>query len=110
MVESATMSANPPEIEVPLSQFVKMNILLWNCRGALNVDFKRRIFEMTINHHPSIVVVMEMRVGGDSTLLQILLATLGVCGCYGRRRMLKCLIFQAQSKKFMPLLRCTLLT
>ena len=49
MVESATMNANPFEIEVPLSHFVKMNILLWNCRGALNVDFKRRIFEMTIN-------------------------------------------------------------
>ena len=57
MVESATMSANPPEIEVPLSQFVKMNILLWNCRGALNADFIRRIFEMAINHRPSFMVV-----------------------------------------------------
>ena len=65
MVESATASANPPEIEVPLSQFVKMNILLWNCRGALNVDFVRRIFEMAINHHPSIMVVTEMQVEGD---------------------------------------------
>ena len=65
MVESATTNANPLEIEVPLSHFVKMNILLWNCRGALNVDFKRRIFEMTINHCPSILVVTEMRVGGD---------------------------------------------
>ena len=65
MVESATMNANPLEIEVPLSHFVKMNILLWNCRGALNADFKRRIFEMTINHCPSILVVTEMRVGGD---------------------------------------------
>ena len=59
------MNANPLEIEVPLSHFVKMNILLWNCRGALNADFKRRIFEMTINHCPSILVVTEMRVGGD---------------------------------------------
>ena len=53
------------EIDVPLGQFVNMNILLWNCRGALNADFKRRIFEMAINHSPSILVVMEMRVGGD---------------------------------------------
>ena len=59
------MNANPLEIEVPLSHFVKMNILLWNCRGALNADFKRRIFEMTINHCPSILVVTEMRLGGD---------------------------------------------
>ena len=65
MVESASASANPLEIEVPLSQFVKMNILLWNCRRALNVDFVRRIFEMAINHRPSIMVVTEMRVGGD---------------------------------------------
>ena len=65
MVESATTSANPPEIKVPLSQFIKMNILLWNCRGALNVDLTRRIFEMTINHRPSIVVVTETRVRGD---------------------------------------------
>ena len=49
----------------PIGQFVKMNILLRNCRGALNADFKRRIFEMTINYHPSIMVVMETRVGGD---------------------------------------------
>ena len=65
MVDAAIMNPNPHEIEVPLSQFVKMNILLWNCRGALNVDFKRRFFEMTINHHPSILVVIETRVGGD---------------------------------------------
>ena len=64
MVESVIMTANPPKIEVPLSHFVKMNILLWNCRGALNADFKRRIFEMTINHRPSILVVTEMRIGG----------------------------------------------
>lgn len=65
MVDSASMIANPSEIEVPLGQFVKMNILLWNCRGALNADFKRRIFEMVINHRPSILVVTETRVGGD---------------------------------------------
>ena len=59
------MNANPLEIEVPLSHFVKMNILLCNCRGALNADFKRRIFEMTINHCPFILVVTEMKVGGD---------------------------------------------
>lgn len=58
------MNSNPPEIEVLLGQFVNMNILLWNCRGALNANFKRRIFEMDINHHPSIMVVTETRVEG----------------------------------------------
>ena len=65
MVEATAMNTNPPEIEVPLSQFVKMNVLLWNCRGALNQDFKTRIFEMAINHRPAIFVVTETRVGGD---------------------------------------------
>ena len=39
MVEDATM--NPSQVEVPIGQFMKMNILMWNCRGALNLDFKR---------------------------------------------------------------------
>ena len=61
----AVMSANPSEIEVPLGQFVNMNVLLWNCRGALNSNFKRRIFEMAINHRPAILVMTETRVGRD---------------------------------------------
>ena len=62
MVEAATM--NPSQVEVPMGQFVKMNILMWNCRDALNPDFKRRVFEMAVNHHPSIMVITETRVGG----------------------------------------------
>ena len=41
MVEAATM--NPNRVEVPMDQFIKMNILMWNCRGALNLDFKRSV-------------------------------------------------------------------
>ena len=89
------MSANPSEIEVLLGQFVNMNVLLWNCRGALNSDFKRRIFEMAINHRPSILLVIETRLGGDRAtkllkgcllmvlLLRRLLAMLEVCGFSG---------------------------
>ena len=62
MVEAAIM--NPSQVEVPMGQFVKMNILIWNCRDALNPDFKRRVFEMAVNHHPSIMVITETRVGG----------------------------------------------
>lgn len=42
-----------------------MNILIWNCKGALNTDFKRRVLEMMVNHHPTIMVITETRVGGD---------------------------------------------
>ena len=60
-----TTSMTPNQVEVPYGNYVTMNILLWNCRGALNVDFKRRVLEMMVNHHPSIMVITETRVGGD---------------------------------------------
>jgi len=62
MVEVATM--NPSQIESSIGQFVQINILMWNCRVALNSDFKRWIFEMAVNHCPSIMVIMKTKVGG----------------------------------------------
>lgn len=63
MVDAAIMNPNP--VEVSLGQFVAMNILMWNCRGALNPDFKRQIFEMAVNHNLTIMVIIETRVRGD---------------------------------------------
>ena len=63
MIEIASMMPNL--VEVLYGGCVKMNILLWNCRGALNIDFKRRVLEMMVNHHPTIMVITEIRVGGD---------------------------------------------
>lgn len=63
MIKSAKMGTNP--IKVPNINCAQMNILLWNCRGALNGDFTRRVFKMTVNHFPSIMVITETRVGGD---------------------------------------------
>ena len=45
-----------------------MNILMWNCRGALNTNFKRRVLEMTVNHFPAIMVITETRVKGDRAM------------------------------------------
>ena len=63
MMEAAIMMPNP--IKVPVGGFVKMNILLWNCRGALNADFKKRVLEMVVNHQPALMVITETRIGGD---------------------------------------------
>ncbi|KAK7836759.1 putative ribonuclease h protein [Quercus suber] len=41
-----------------------MNIILWNCRGALNLDFKRRVMEILVNHFPVMLIITETRVGG----------------------------------------------
>ena len=65
MIDAALLNPNPALAEFPLDQFVAMNILMWNCRGALNPNFTRRIFEMAINHNPAIMVITETRVGGD---------------------------------------------
>ena len=63
MVEVAMM--NPSQVEFPVGQSVQMNILMWNCRSALNPDFTRRVFKMVVNHHPSIMVITKTRVGEE---------------------------------------------
>ena len=63
MMEVAAMMPNP--VEVPVGKFANMNILPWNCRGVLNADFIRRVFEIMVNHHPTIMVITETRVGCD---------------------------------------------
>ena len=55
----------PNQVEVPNGGFLKMNFLLWNCKGALNPDFKKRVLGMIVNHSPVIMVITKTRVGGD---------------------------------------------
>lgn len=63
MITSSMRGPNP--IKFPNEFFTQMDILLWNCRGALNSDFKQRVFEMAVNRYPSIMVITETKVGGD---------------------------------------------
>ena len=42
-----------------------MNIIVWNCRGALKPSFQKYVRELVQNHDPAILVVMETRVGGE---------------------------------------------
>ena len=50
-----------PSLYHPLS----MNIIMWNCRGALKPNFQNRVRELVRNHNPGIMVVMETRIGRD---------------------------------------------
>ena len=53
-------------IECPnLPYHLVMNIIVWNCRGALKPNFQRYVSELVRTHNPTILVVMETRVGGD---------------------------------------------
>ncbi|KAL4638862.1 hypothetical protein ACB092_03G177400 [Castanea dentata] len=42
-----------------------MNIIIWNCRGALKPSFQTHVQEMVRNHDPAILVLMETKVGGE---------------------------------------------
>ena len=44
-------------MEVPNINCSQMNILLWNCRGALNGDFTRRVCELVVNHFQAKIVL-----------------------------------------------------
>ena len=44
---------------------IMMNIIIWNCKGALKPSFKKRVGDLVQNHNPAILVVMETHVGGD---------------------------------------------
>ena len=46
------------------SLFIMLNIIAWNCRGALKPSFQDHINELAHRHDPTILVVMETKVGG----------------------------------------------
>ena len=41
-----------------------MNIVVWNCRGALKPNFQSHVRELARNHNPDILMVMKTRIGG----------------------------------------------
>lgn len=42
-----------------------MNIILWNCRGALNPHFQRTVADLVNRHSPAVLIITETRIGGD---------------------------------------------
>ncbi|XP_031378431.1 uncharacterized protein LOC116193821 [Punica granatum] len=42
-----------------------MNLLVWNCRGAANANFRRSLGDLISTNHPDIVVLTETRLSGD---------------------------------------------
>ena len=55
-----------PQIEVSPSRSLRlvMNIIAWNCRGALKPNFQDRVRDLVREHDPAIFVVMETKLGG----------------------------------------------
>ena len=45
--------------------FILMNVIIWNCRGALKPSFQDHVRELIRFHNPIILVLMETKVGGE---------------------------------------------
>ena len=48
-----------------LNHCLVMNIITWNCRGALKPSFQNHVGDLVHNHDPTIMIIMETRIGGD---------------------------------------------
>lgn len=60
------MRSLPQIDECPTSDMsLIMNIILWNCKGALNLNFRRSFSELVNCHFITLMIVIETRVGGD---------------------------------------------
>ena len=62
-VEAMLMSSNK-ECSNPDYSGI-MNVIIWNCRGALKPNFQNHVRELVRNHNLAILVVMETRIGGE---------------------------------------------
>ena len=66
LIEEARLLPPFDECLTP-NHWLVMNIIVWNCRGALNPEFQNHVRELVQNHNPAMLIVMETRVGGDRT-------------------------------------------
>ena len=60
------ISLLPPTKAFLLSLFILiMNMLIWNCRGAINPTFCDVVNELVRLHSPAIMIIVETKVSGD---------------------------------------------
>ena len=90
----------PPFDECPSpNHCLVMNIIAWNCRGALKPSFQNHVRDLVHNHDPAIMIIMGTRIGGDR-YYRILSNLLVAYGFYGI--LIECisLNWPCQSRKF----------
>ena len=42
-----------------------MNIIAWNCRGALKPSFRNHVRDLVNNHNPAMMIITKTQIGGD---------------------------------------------
>lgn len=50
------------ECPTPVHIF-EMNVIVWNCQGALGTNFRRFVMDLIKIHQPTIMIITETRVG-----------------------------------------------
>ena len=65
-VEAMLMSSNK-ECSNPDYSGI-MNVIIWNCRGALKPNFQNHVRKLVRIHNLAILVVMETRIGGERAM------------------------------------------
>ena len=65
---------SPTHFDSRSSPYPIMNVLIWNCKGAMKPKFKTTFMELVSWHHPVIFVVTETHISGskDDTIIRSL--------------------------------------
>ena len=58
--DSSSMSC----FDVSSTPYKMMNILIWNCRGAMKPEFRKTVMDLVEWHSPILMVITETRMSG----------------------------------------------
>ena len=58
-------------LDPSITPFKIMNILIWNCRGAMKPQFRKTVMDLVEWHSPIIMVITETRMNGARAMEMI---------------------------------------
>ena len=59
-----TDSSSASYFETATHPYPIMNVLVWNCRGAMKLLFRKTVMDLVDWHNPIVMVIMETRLSG----------------------------------------------
>ena len=57
-------SSSLSNFDVSSPSYKTMNILIWNCRGAMKPQFRKTVMDLVDWHSPILMVITETRMSG----------------------------------------------
>ena len=64
MLRDTEGSASLSCVDVNSPFYTMMNILIWNCRGAMKPEFRKTVIDLVEWHSPILMVITETRMSG----------------------------------------------